>query len=75
MILIRWIIDQRVKASCIGKNAPDGIRVLPFDLTSENEDLQSVVNRAWGAFNEIDYVVNNAGELLSRFSHIDWDYN
>ena len=49
--------------SCIGKNVPDGIKVLPFDLTSAAEDLQSIVNEAWGSFNGIDYVVSNAGEL------------
>ncbi|CAD7695866.1 unnamed protein product [Ostreobium quekettii] len=55
---------ERVKASCVGKWAPQDITVLPFDLTSSHEVLRSAVETAWEALGGIDYVINNAGEHI-----------
>ncbi len=54
---------QRVKAECIGKHAPDGIKVLPFDLIGPPEELQQAAADAVQAFPEasLDYLIHNAG--------------
>ncbi|KAL0020618.1 hypothetical protein WJX79_000684 [Trebouxia sp. C0005] len=54
---------QRVKAECIGKHAPDGIKVLPFDLIGPPEELQQAAADAVQAFPDasLDYLIHNAG--------------
>ncbi|KAL0036520.1 hypothetical protein WJX77_011154 [Trebouxia sp. C0004] len=52
---------QRVKAECIGKHAPDGIKVLPFDLIGPPEELQQAAAAAVQAFPSLDYLIHNAG--------------
>ncbi|KAL0052302.1 hypothetical protein WJX82_011685 [Trebouxia sp. C0006] len=52
---------QRVKAECIGKHAPDGIKVLPFDLIGPPEELQQAAADAVQAFPSLDYLIHNAG--------------
>lgn len=43
-----------------GPNAPDGVVILPFDVSSPTEELEKVVSKADGAFGGIDYIVHNA---------------
>ena len=52
-----------MKAECIGKHAPDGIKVLPFDLIGPPEELQQAAADAVQAFPEaaLDYLIHNAG--------------
>lgn len=54
---------QRVKGRCVGKHAPGGIKVLPFDLIGPKEDVQQAVEEAVVAFPGIplSYLVHNAG--------------
>ena len=54
---------QRVKGRCIGKHAPNGIKVLPFDLIGENEELHQAVVQAVASFPGVpmSYLVHNAG--------------
>lgn len=54
---------QRVKAECIGKHAPDGIKVLPFDLIGPPEELQQAAADAVQAFPDaaLGYLIHNAG--------------
>lgn len=52
-----------MKAECIGKHAPDGIKVLPFDLIGPPEELQQAAADAVQAFPDasLDYLIHNAG--------------
>ena len=52
-----------MKAECIGKHAPDGIKVLPFVLIGPPEELQQAAADAVQAFPEasLDYLIHNAG--------------
>ncbi len=50
-----------MKAECIGKHAPDGIKVLPFDLIGPPEELQQAAADAVQAFPSLDYLIHNAG--------------
>lgn len=58
---------QRVKARCVGKHAPSGIKVLPFDLIGPKEDVQQAVEVAVTAFPgaPLSYLVHNAGRLVA----------
>lgn len=65
---------QRVKGRCVGKHAPGGIKVLPFDLIGPKEDVQQAVEEAVVAFPGIplSYLVHNAGGLVAMgvyYSH------
>ena len=52
-----------MKAECIGKHAPNGIKVLPFDLIGPPEELQQAAADAVQAFPDasLDYLIHNAG--------------
>ena len=54
---------QRVKGRCVGKHAPSGIKVLPFDLIGGKEELQQAVAQAVASFPgaPLSYLVHNAG--------------
>lgn len=65
---------QRVKEQCVGKHAPEGIKVLPFDLIGPEEDVQQAVEEAVMAFPglPLSYLVHNAGGFVAMgvfYSH------
>ena len=64
-------VVQVVKRRCVGKHAPDGIEVLPFDLTGSIDALQQAAEQAAGAFpgSPVSYLVHNAGEPFSAVHH------
>lgn len=49
----------------MGKHAPSGIKVLPFDLIGEQQELQQAVAQAVASFPDapLSYLVHNAGEV------------
>ena len=51
----------------MGKHAPEGIKVLPFDLIGPKEDVQQAVEEAVAAFpgTSLNYLVHNAGGLAA----------
>lgn len=53
---------ERVKRSLAGKHAPDGVMILPLDLTSGEDSLGKVVEKAESFFNSagVDYMIHNA---------------
>ena len=57
---------QAVKSRCIGKHAPHGIKILPFDLTGPVGELQQAAAQAVNAFPgaPFSYLVHNAGDNL-----------
>jgi len=42
-----------------------GAEIIDLDVTAPVSDIKAVADRAWGIYNGIDVVVNNAGFLLS----------
>lgn len=49
----------------MGKHAPSGIKVLPFDLIGEQQELQQAVAQAVASFPGVplSYLVHNAGDV------------
>lgn len=49
----------------MGKHAPSGIKVLPFDLIGEQQELQQAVAQAVASSPGVplSYLVHNAGEV------------
>lgn len=65
---------QRVKGRCVGKHAPEGIKILPFDLVGGKEEMQQAVAQAVASFPGVplSYLVLNAG---MEAGHTDWGYS
>ncbi|XP_043711687.1 dehydrogenase/reductase SDR family member 7 [Telopea speciosissima] len=53
---------ERVKTQLVGKNAPDGVKILPLDLASGEEALREAVQKVESFFSGagVDYMVHNA---------------
>jgi len=59
-----------------GKHAPDEVKILPLDLTSAEDSLKAVVEKAESIFpgSGVDYMIHNAAferpvcEILLLFS-------
>ncbi|KAF3452490.1 hypothetical protein FNV43_RR02923 [Rhamnella rubrinervis] len=53
---------ERVKKQLTGKHAPEGVKILPLDLTSGEDSLREAVQRAESFFPDtgVDYMIHNA---------------
>ncbi|XP_042496598.1 dehydrogenase/reductase SDR family member 7 [Macadamia integrifolia] len=53
---------ERVKTQLVGKNAPDGVKILPLDLASGEEALRVAVQKVESLLSGagVDYMVHNA---------------
>ncbi|EXB88158.1 Dehydrogenase/reductase SDR family member 7 [Morus notabilis] len=53
---------ERVKNQLTGKHAPDGVKILPLDLTSGEDSLREAVEKAESFFPDsgVDYMIHNA---------------
>ncbi|KAJ4958903.1 hypothetical protein NE237_026014 [Protea cynaroides] len=53
---------ERVKTQLVGKNALDGVKILPLDLASGEESLKEAVQKVESFFSGagVDYMVHNA---------------
>ncbi|OVA11070.1 Short-chain dehydrogenase/reductase SDR [Macleaya cordata] len=64
---------ERVKTQLVGKHAPDGVKVLPLDLTSGEESLREAVQKAESFFPDtgVDYMIHNAAYERPKTSALD----
>ncbi|XP_068661900.1 uncharacterized protein [Aristolochia californica] len=62
---------ERVKAELVGKHVPDGIQVLPMDLSSGESSLIEAVKKAESFFPGVDYLVHNAAYERPKSLAID----
>ncbi|KAI3880053.1 hypothetical protein MKX03_003874 [Papaver bracteatum] len=51
---------ERVKSQLVGKHAPEGVKVLPLDLTAGEESLKEIVMKAQSYYNGVDFMIHNA---------------
>lgn len=58
-----------------GKHAPEGVKVLPLDLTSGENSLREAVQKAESFFPDsgVDYMIHNAAfeRLVSEIFNLD----
>ncbi|GBG62383.1 hypothetical protein CBR_g30337 [Chara braunii] len=64
---------ERVKASCSGKHAQDGIAILPFDVAGKSDAIDSAVKHATNMFGVIDFVVLNAAYTRTKCKAYEFD--
>ncbi|XP_010258508.1 PREDICTED: dehydrogenase/reductase SDR family member 7 isoform X1 [Nelumbo nucifera] len=64
---------ERVKSQLIGKHAPDGVMVLPLDLTSGEDSLSEAVQKAESFFSGagVDYMIHNAAYERPKTSALE----
>ncbi|XP_031478079.1 uncharacterized protein LOC116249091 isoform X2 [Nymphaea colorata] len=64
---------ERVKSELRGKHVPDGVKILPLDLTSGDESLREAVRQAESFFSPagIDYMVHNAAYERPKTAVLD----
>ncbi|KAG9444655.1 hypothetical protein H6P81_015995 [Aristolochia fimbriata] len=63
---------ERVKAELVGKHAPEGVKVLPMDLSSGETSLLEAVKKAESFFpGGVDYMVHNAAYERPKSAAID----
>ncbi|KAI3948380.1 hypothetical protein MKW92_044253 [Papaver armeniacum] len=64
---------ERVKSQLVGKHAPDGVKVLPLDLTAGEESLKETVMTAESYYpaNGVDYMIHNAAYERPKTSALD----
>ncbi|XP_058756121.1 uncharacterized protein LOC131629352 [Vicia villosa] len=64
---------NRVKLQLKGKHAPDGVKILPLDLTSGEDSLRKVVDVAESLFPDsgVDYMIHNAAYERPKSSVLD----
>ncbi|KAF5462752.1 hypothetical protein F2P56_018734 [Juglans regia] len=64
---------ELVKKQLMGKHAPDEVKILPFDLTSGEDSLKEVVEKAESLFPGagIDYMIHNAAFERPKSSALD----
>lgn len=64
---------ERVKASLSGSNVPEGVVILPMDITAGVEALKEVVKEANSAFGGVgvDYMVHNAAYIRPKLAALD----
>ncbi|KAI3955216.1 hypothetical protein MKW98_020849 [Papaver atlanticum] len=62
----------RVKSQLVGKHAPEGVKVLPLDLTAGEESLKEIVMKAQSYYNGVDYMIHNAAnDVHTKTSALD----
>uniref|UniRef100_A0A0D6R7P8 Ketoreductase domain-containing protein n=1 Tax=Araucaria cunninghamii TaxID=56994 RepID=A0A0D6R7P8_ARACU len=64
---------ERVKAGLSGKNAPNGVMILPLDLTAGARAIEEAVRKAESFFNGagVDYMVHNAAHERPKTSVLE----
>ncbi|KAF8402368.1 hypothetical protein HHK36_013323 [Tetracentron sinense] len=64
---------ERVKTQLIGKHAPDGVKILPLDLTSGEDSLRIAVQKAESFFPGagVDYLIHNAAYERPKTTALD----
>ncbi|RZC81524.1 hypothetical protein C5167_044106 [Papaver somniferum] len=65
---------ERVKSQLVGKHAPEGVKVLPLDLTAGEESLKEIVRKAQSFYpaNGVDYMIHNAAnDVHTKTSALD----
>ncbi|XP_027350336.1 dehydrogenase/reductase SDR family member 7 isoform X2 [Abrus precatorius] len=64
---------NRVRAQLKGKHAPDGVKILPLDLTSGEDSLRKAVEKAESFFPDsgVDYMIHNAAFERPKTSILD----
>ncbi|CAI8613299.1 unnamed protein product [Vicia faba] len=64
---------NRVKSQLKGKHAPDGVKILPLDLSSGEDSLRKVVDVAESLFLDsgVDYIIHNAAYVSPISSILD----
>ncbi|KAG2693846.1 hypothetical protein I3760_08G114600 [Carya illinoinensis] len=64
---------EQVKKQLMGKHAPDEVKILPFDLTSGEDSLKEVVEKADSLFpgTGVDYMIHNAAFERPKTSALD----
>eukprot|EP01018_Ginkgo_biloba_P002257 Gb_17710 [translate_table: standard] len=64
---------ERVKAELSGKNAPNGVMVLPLDIAAGANTIREAVQRAESFFNGagVDYMVHNAAHERPKAPALD----
>nr|AFK41837.1 unknown [Lotus japonicus] len=63
----------RVRTQLKGKHAPDGVKVLPLDLSSGEDSLRQAVEKAESFFPDsgVDYMIHNAAHERPKTSVLD----
>ncbi|KAK7394641.1 hypothetical protein VNO78_15174 [Psophocarpus tetragonolobus] len=64
---------NRVRAQLKGKHAPDGVKILPLDLSSGEDSLRKAVEKAVSFFSDsgVDYMIHNAAFERPKTSILD----
>ncbi|KAK9293297.1 hypothetical protein L1049_021289 [Liquidambar formosana] len=64
---------ERVKKQLSGKHAPDEVKILPLDLTSGEDSLREIVQKAESLFSGsgVDYMIHNAAYERPKATALD----
>ncbi|KAL5566695.1 hypothetical protein UlMin_029859 [Ulmus minor] len=64
---------ELVRKQLTGKHAPDGVKILPLDLTSGEDSLRDAVQKAESFFDNggVDYMIHNAAFERPKTSALD----
>ncbi|KAI3894413.1 hypothetical protein MKX03_016919 [Papaver bracteatum] len=63
---------ERVKSQLVGKHAPEGVKILPLDLTAGEESLKAIVMKAHSYYDGVDYMIHNAAnDVHTKTSALD----